>query len=324
MIYMIPEEDEPMSSCISELESTFNSNSNSNNDNDKNNSSSSVQCGNKKYSNSNSNSNSDSNFEQYIALPNLNKKQELKWFSNNNEGIMSECAHDTNAGFNLKYPGKNLIKLEPHSCTCIDLKIALKIPATTIVQLASRSSLVKKKINIKGGIIDAEYMRNIIAMLQNDSKKIYTIDSNEKIAQAIFLFLVKIAKLVSVENREELGITTKKIQGFGSTGRIDVPVNMAEEKIINKEEIISTCQPISIPPYDQYMVVIERKVKDQIQIFETEATLCESEEIGLTNLYIPAKNHNYIKISIYNNTGNIVEISKKTIISYLNTEIKDQ
>ncbi|KAG9290631.1 hypothetical protein G9A89_011594 [Geosiphon pyriformis] len=159
--------------CTLELESTFNPNSNSNNDDNKNN-------------------DSDLNSKQYIALPDFTKEQELKWFSNNDEGIMPEYAHNTNAGFDLKYLEKDAIKLEPHLCTCIDFKIALKIPTTTMVQLASRSSLAKKGINIKGRIIDAGYVGNIIAMLQNNSKKAYIIKPNEKLAQAIFLPLVKI------------------------------------------------------------------------------------------------------------------------------------
>ncbi|KAG9301110.1 hypothetical protein G9A89_012493 [Geosiphon pyriformis] len=88
---------------------------------------------------------------------------------------------------------KNAIKLELHLCTYIDLKIALKIPATIIVQLVSRSSLAKKEINIKEGIIDIGYVGNIIAMLQNDLEKTYIIDPNKKIAQTIFLPLVKVA-----------------------------------------------------------------------------------------------------------------------------------
>ncbi|KAG9288781.1 hypothetical protein G9A89_023078 [Geosiphon pyriformis] len=100
-------------------------------------------------------------------------------------------------------------------------------------------------------------------MLQNDSEKTYTIDPNKKIAQAIFLLLMKIAQLLSVGNREELGITVRGIQGFGSMGIIDILINMAEEKIVDKEEIISTHQAISIPLYDQYMLAIKREVKDQ-------------------------------------------------------------
>ncbi|KAG9303352.1 hypothetical protein G9A89_013678 [Geosiphon pyriformis] len=97
---------------------------------------------------------------------------------------------------------------------------------------------------------------------------------------------------------------------------------MAKEEIVNKREIIFTCQPISIPPYDQYILIIERKIKNQIQIFKTETTLCESEKIKLVNLYIPAKNHNHIKISIYNNMENIIKIPEGTTIGYLTTEIK--
>ncbi|KAG9297002.1 hypothetical protein G9A89_008588 [Geosiphon pyriformis] len=106
---------------------------------------------------------------------------------------MPKCMHNTNAGFDLKYPGKDAIKLEPHSHTCINLKVVLEIPTTTIVQLASRSSLAKKGINIKEEIIDAKYVENIIAMLQNNSEKAYIIKPNKKIAQTIFLPLVKIA-----------------------------------------------------------------------------------------------------------------------------------
>ncbi|KAG9297677.1 hypothetical protein G9A89_011192 [Geosiphon pyriformis] len=105
---------------------------------------------------------------------------------------MPECAHDTDAGFDLRYLEKEAIKLKPNSCTCIDLKIALEIPATTMIQLASRSSLAKKRINIRRGIINVEYVKNIITMLQNNSEKTYIIEPNEKIAQAIFLPLVKI------------------------------------------------------------------------------------------------------------------------------------
>ncbi|KAG9290144.1 hypothetical protein G9A89_010450 [Geosiphon pyriformis] len=207
MIYIISEKNKPISSCPSKSKSNVNPDSNSDNNDNENNSSSSIQNGNK----NNNNSYSDSNLKTYIAFSNLFKEQKFKWFSDNNEDIMSEQAHDTDAGFDLKYLKKDAIKLEPHSCTCIDLKVALKIPATTMVQLAFRSSLAKKRINIRRKIIDTEYVRNIIAMLQNDSKKVYIIEPNEKIAQTIFLPLVKIAQLILVKNREKLGITVRGI-----------------------------------------------------------------------------------------------------------------
>ncbi|KAG9287637.1 hypothetical protein G9A89_023987 [Geosiphon pyriformis] len=320
MIYTISKEDKPISHCASESGSTFNLDSNSDNNDNKNNGSSSTQYGNKNNNDSDSNSNS----ETYIALIDLTKKQELKWFNNNNKGIKPKRVHNTNAGFDLRYPEKDLIKLEPYSCTCIDLKIALEIPATTMVQLTFRSSLVKKVITIRGKIIDARYVENIITILQNNSEKAYIIDPKEKIAQAIFLPLVKVAQLVLVKNREKLRITTREIQRFGSTGRIDVPVNMAKEEVIDKGKIISTHQSISISPYDQYMLAIKKKVKNQAQLFEAEATICKLGEIGLTNLYILAKSPKNIKISIHNTIGSVIEIPKETIIRYLTIEVEDQ
>ncbi|KAG9305482.1 hypothetical protein G9A89_006452 [Geosiphon pyriformis] len=74
IIYTIPKEEEPISSCTSELESTFNPDSNSNNNDNKNNSSSFAQYGNK----NNNDLESNSNPEAYITLLDLTKEQELK------------------------------------------------------------------------------------------------------------------------------------------------------------------------------------------------------------------------------------------------------
>ncbi|KAG9303549.1 hypothetical protein G9A89_018445 [Geosiphon pyriformis] len=73
MIYTIPKEEEPISSCASESESLINHDLDSDDDN-KNTGSSSIQNDN----NNKDNSNSDLNYEQYIALPDLFKEQELK------------------------------------------------------------------------------------------------------------------------------------------------------------------------------------------------------------------------------------------------------
>ncbi|KAG9302581.1 hypothetical protein G9A89_007285 [Geosiphon pyriformis] len=157
---------------------------------------------------------------------------------------MPEYVHNIDAEFDLRYFRKKAIKLKLYLCICIDLKVALEILATTIIQLTSRSNLAKKRINIREEIIDTEYVRNIIIMLQNDLEKIYIIESNKKITQAIFLPLVKIVQLVLVRNKEELRITAREISKFRFMDRIDVLVNMAKKKIIDKREIISTHQLI--------------------------------------------------------------------------------
>ncbi|KAG9299096.1 hypothetical protein G9A89_020409 [Geosiphon pyriformis] len=102
MIYTILEEKKPISSCTLELELTFNFDSNPNNNN--NNGLSSVQNGN---NDNNDNSNSNSNSEQYIMLSDLFKEQELRWFSDDNKGIMPKCAHNLDVKFDLRYLGKD-------------------------------------------------------------------------------------------------------------------------------------------------------------------------------------------------------------------------
>ncbi|KAG9296149.1 hypothetical protein G9A89_014741 [Geosiphon pyriformis] len=114
MIYTIPKEEEPISNCTSESELLINYDLNSDN-NDNNNGLSSIHNGNNNNNDSNSDPNSDTNYKQYIALPNISKKQELKWYSDNGEGIMSEYMHDTDAGFDLRYPEKDAIKLKPNA-----------------------------------------------------------------------------------------------------------------------------------------------------------------------------------------------------------------
>ncbi|KAG9296329.1 hypothetical protein G9A89_014921 [Geosiphon pyriformis] len=103
--------------------------------------------------------------EYYQHLAPTRKEQEQHLKHDNSKGIMPEHVHNIDAEFDLRYPKKNAIKLEPHSHICINLKIALEIPTKTIVQLASRSCLAKKGITIRERIIDAGYVGNIMAML---------------------------------------------------------------------------------------------------------------------------------------------------------------
>ncbi|KAG9301710.1 hypothetical protein G9A89_016781 [Geosiphon pyriformis] len=107
---------------------------------------------------------------------------QLKYFNNNGQGIKSEKAHEIDVGYDLKYPDKDTLVLQPKSLTKINLKIALKIPPEAMVQIASWSSLTNKRINVRGGIIDAGYTGNITVMLQNKTDKPFKIKHAKKIA----------------------------------------------------------------------------------------------------------------------------------------------
>ncbi|KAG9301943.1 hypothetical protein G9A89_020987 [Geosiphon pyriformis] len=142
---------------------------------------------------------------------------QFKYFNNNRQEIKPKKAHKIDAGYDLRYPDKDTLVLKPKSLTKINLKIALEIPPGAMVQIASRSSLASKKINVRGGIIDAGYTGDITVMLQNETDKLFKIEHVEKIVQAIYLPLINISGLQLVNQKEQLGKSDRRTQGFGST-----------------------------------------------------------------------------------------------------------
>ncbi|KAG9304693.1 hypothetical protein G9A89_000159, partial [Geosiphon pyriformis] len=151
-----------------------------------------------------------------------------------------EKAHKIDAGYDLKYPGKDTLILQLKSLTKINLKITLEIPLRTIVQIVFRLLLASKGINIRGRVIDAGYTRDITIMLQNKTDKPFKIEHAEKIVQAIYLLLINISGLQSVNNREQLGKSERETQGFAL-------------KIQNEShQILQLLQPITISPFGEH------------------------------------------------------------------------
>ncbi|KAG9299784.1 hypothetical protein G9A89_013144 [Geosiphon pyriformis] len=153
----------------------------------------------------------------FIYLTENQPAIQLKYFDNNEQRIKPEKTHKINTEYDLRYPGKDTLVLQPKFLTKINLKIALEIPPKTMIQIAFQSSLASKGINIKGRVIDARYTRDIIIILQNETNKPFRIEHAKKIAQAIYLLLINILGLQSVNNREQLGKSKRGIQDFGST-----------------------------------------------------------------------------------------------------------
>ncbi|KAG9307677.1 hypothetical protein G9A89_023242 [Geosiphon pyriformis] len=213
---------------------------------------------------------------------------QLKYFDNHGQRIRPEKAHEIDAGYDLRYPEKDTLVLQPKSLTKINLKIALEILPGAIVQIASRSSLASKEINIRRGIINAGYTGDITIMLQNKADKPFKIEHAEKIAQAIYLPLINISDLQSVNNREQLEKSEKRTQGFGSTGRFTVPVNIALNTQNESHQILQLPQPITISPFEKHHEIYTcLKPTTTQQIFESNKQICLKHEISIPNVYIP-------------------------------------
>ncbi|KAG9291435.1 hypothetical protein G9A89_021854 [Geosiphon pyriformis] len=212
---------------------------------------------------------------------------QLKYFNNNGQGIKPGKAHKIDAGYDLRYSGKNTFVLKPKSLTKINLKIALEIPPGAMIQIASQSSLASKGINVRGGIINAGYTGDITVMLQNETDKPFKIKHAEKIAQAIYLPLINISGLQLVNQREQLEKSNRRTQGFGSTGRFTIPVNIALNTQNKSHQILRLPQPITISPFGEHLeIYICTKPTTTKQIFESNEQVCLEHNISIPNIYI--------------------------------------
>ncbi|KAG9302901.1 hypothetical protein G9A89_022317 [Geosiphon pyriformis] len=200
---------------------------------------------------------------------------QLKYFNNNGQGIKPEKAHEID----------NTLVLKLKSLTKINLKIALKIPPGAIVQIASQSSLASKEINVRGGIIDAGYTRDITVMLQNETDKPFKLKHAEKIVQAIYLLLINISGLQLVNQREQLGKSDRGTQGF-------VPVNITLNTQNESHQILRLPQPITISLFGEHLEIYTcPKPTTTQQIFEFNKQI--------PNIYIP-KETKKVRVTFYN------------------------
>ncbi|KAG9293033.1 hypothetical protein G9A89_016395 [Geosiphon pyriformis] len=176
-------------------------------------------------------------------------------------------------------------------------------------------------INIRGGVIDAGYIEDIIIMLQNKTNKPFRIEHAEKIAQAIYLSLINISGLQSVKNREQLEKSERRTQGFGSTGRFTVPVNIAFNTQNESHQILQLPQPITISSFEEYYEIYTcSKPTTTQQIFESNEQICLKHEISIPNVYIP-KGMKKFRVIFYNPNNYPIVLLNKLEIGIIHSNI---
>ncbi|KAG9306988.1 hypothetical protein G9A89_000902 [Geosiphon pyriformis] len=171
-----------------------------------------------------------------------------------------------------------------------------------MVQVAFRSSLAKKGIDVKGGIIDAGYTGNIIVILQNNSDRLYKIESQEKIVQAIFLPIVKISQLTLIQDQVLLFEASSEICSLANVANLYLLAkahkhfkilihNPIEDVIeIPKETFVSSIstdiqnskKSQSIPDFAQLFLFCD--ITSQVWNLPKESYLFTPEEINKLNL----------------------------------------
>ncbi|KAG9290874.1 hypothetical protein G9A89_011024 [Geosiphon pyriformis] len=215
---------------------------------------------------------------------------QLKYFNNHGQGIKPEKTHKIDAGYDLRYPEKDTLVLQ------------------------SKLSLASKRINIRRGVIDAGYTGDITIMLQNETDKLFKIEHAEKIAQAIYLPLINISGLQSVNNREQLEKSERKTQSF-------VPVNIALNIQNESHQILQLPQPITILLFGEHHKIYTcSKLTTTQQIFESNEQICLKHEISIPNVYISKKMKKF-QVTFYNPNNYPIVLLNKLEIEIIHSNI---
>jgi len=117
------------------------------------------------------------------------------------------------AGINLFSRVK--VRINTHSYEMIPTGVGFEIPANYMGMLKARSGFAAKTGTIvNAGVIDSNYRGEIIVIINNPTDKIVDVAPGMGIAQMLLLPVPHI----SLEVTENLSITERGSQGFGSTG----------------------------------------------------------------------------------------------------------
>lgn len=116
------------------------------------------------------------------------------------------------AGYDLRAVGSYQI---PSTPVMVSTGIALEIPEGHVGLIKERSSMGKRGVAVRGGVIDSSYRGEVKVLLQVVGGDDYNVNNGDKIAQLVII-PVSTPELAEVD---ELGNTERGNDGFGSTGR---------------------------------------------------------------------------------------------------------
>lgn len=128
-------------------------------------------------------------------------------------------SHTGDAGYDLyacDIPG-GMVEIQPHKTIKISTGLAMSFPDGYAALLLPRSGVATKRSLRPAntpGLIEGIYTGPWICAMHNDSEEVQTVTEGERIAQVIFVPVLK-ALFTEVDELEE---TERGTGGFGSTG----------------------------------------------------------------------------------------------------------
>lgn len=131
-------------------------------------------------------------------------------------------ATDGSAGYDV-YSARNVL-IKPGERSMIPLDFSITPPDGTYIQLHSRSGLAAKHgLDVKAGVIDADYTGNVTVILHNTGTSDYDVQIGDRIAQMVFTNITT----PTIEPTQILNTTQRGDQGFGSTSGSPPPLPSA-------------------------------------------------------------------------------------------------
>lgn len=149
------------------------------------------------------------------------KKIQLKILDNRlgNEIPLPEYATDGSAGIDMRACIDEAVVVNPGETTLIATGMAIHIADHhTAAMLLPRSGLGHKHGIVLGnlvGLIDSDYQGQVFISCWNRGKTKFTIEIGERIAQLVFVPIIR----VEFEHVHEFGESNRGDGGFGHTGR---------------------------------------------------------------------------------------------------------
>ncbi len=122
-------------------------------------------------------------------------------------------AHHNDAGIDLYACGEHVIA--PHQTCKIPLGVAMEIEEGYVGLMWDKSSIGSKGIKTLGGVIDAGYRGEVLAMVHNLGNESYTFEHGHKVAQMV----IQKVEFPEIIETEELSHSLRGEGAFGSTGK---------------------------------------------------------------------------------------------------------
>lgn len=142
----------------------------------------------------------------------------------------------------FKRPMNNQIVIQPGDRLAVPTGIIMDIPEGHSVRLHARSGMSLKQGLVLAnaeGVIDSDYVQEVMVLVHNISQNQIVINSGDRIAQAE---LIEDIKYSIVESASRPGVKTSRVGGMGSTGvSSDGPtivINIPDDKkeIVSKQK----------------------------------------------------------------------------------------